>query len=295
MVSLVKLSSSNLDEFKKLYEKNFERATYDKDFFEYYTNQSFIPKILLKRFVKLFMFNGEYIGYIWYEVPINIQIKILSLYIDKQYVDIIDNSILKKFNDKYLIYESIESNINNTLLSNLGFKKVKLSKIMNLKLTDYNKKDEIKKIRYNLYNDINITFEKVDIKNDALLRCDVQNSIFKDIDRVPIDVEDIENDFKQDYYIEDLAIFMKINNNVVAYGQIIYTRKMFTVVNFGVIDAYRGKSLGKILLDYLINKAKDKNISELALGVAENNFNAISLYNWIGFSEEYNVSRWIRE
>ena len=155
--------------------------------------------------------------------------------------------------------------------------------------------DEINKIRCNLYHDTNITFDKVNIKNDALLRCDIQNRIFKDIDRVPIDVEDIENDFKQDYYIEDLAIFMKIDNNVVAYGQIIYTRKMFTVVNFGVIDTYRGKSLGKILLDYLINKAKDKNISELALGVDENNFNALSLYNWIGFRDDYTISRWIRE
>ena len=48
MVSLVRLSSSNLDEFKKLYEENFQRETYDKDFFEYYYNQSFIPKIFLK-------------------------------------------------------------------------------------------------------------------------------------------------------------------------------------------------------------------------------------------------------
>ena len=48
MVSLVRLSSSNLDEFKKLYEENFQRETYDKDFFEYYYNQSFIPKIFLR-------------------------------------------------------------------------------------------------------------------------------------------------------------------------------------------------------------------------------------------------------
>ena len=35
-------------------------------------------------------------------------------------------------------------------------------------------------------------------------------NVFINIDRVPIEVEDIENDIKQDYYIEDLSIF--INN-----------------------------------------------------------------------------------
>lgn len=311
MVSLVRLSSSNLDEFKKLYEENFQRETYDKDFFEYYYNQSFIPKIFLKKFVKLFMYNGEFIGYIWYEIPIDSQIKVFSLYVEDNYIDIITNDILKRFNEKYLVYESIENRNSNKLLSNLGFRKARPSIIMNLKLNEYNKTNEIKNLKSTLkydmkllnllniysnekYDDILISFQKVDIKNDALLRCEIQNNVFKNIDRVPIEVEDIENDFKQDYYIEDLAIFMKINNVVVAYGQIIYIRKMYTVVNFGVVDIFRGKGLGKLLLDNLISKAREKNISELALGVDKDNVNAISLYKWIGFNNRYDIARWER-
>ncbi|MBC5626712.1 GNAT family N-acetyltransferase [Clostridium sp. NSJ-49] len=311
MVSLVRLSSSNLDEFKKLYEENFQRETYDKDFFEYYYNQSFIPKIFLKKFVKLFMYNGEFIGYIWYEIPIDSQIKVFSLYVEDNYIDIITNDILKRFNEKYLVYESIENRNSNKLLSNLGFRKARPSIIMNLKLNEYNKTNEITNLKSTLkydmkllnllniysnekYDDILISFQKVDIKNDALLRCEIQNNVFKNIDRVPIEVEDIENDFKQDYYIEDLAIFMKINNVVVAYGQIIYIRKMYTVVNFGVVDIFRGKGLGKLLLDNLISKAREKNISELALGVDKDNVNAISLYKWIGFNNRYDIARWER-
>ncbi|CUN58486.1 GNAT family N-acetyltransferase [Clostridium disporicum] len=311
MVSLVRLSSSNLDEFKKLYEENFQRETYDKDFFEYYYNQSFIPKIFLKKFVKLFMYNGEFIGYIWYEIPIDSQIKVFSLYVEDNYIDIITNDILKRFNEKYLVYESIENRNNNKLLSNLGFRKARPSIIMNLKLNEYNKTNEITNLKSTLkydmkllnllniysnekYDDILISFQKVDIKNDALLRCEIQNNVFKNIDRVPIEVEDIENDFKQDYYIKDLAIFMKINNVVVAYGQIIYIRKMYTVVNFGVVDIFRGKGLGKLLLDNLISKAREKNISELALGVDKDNVNAISLYKWIGFNNRYDIARWER-
>ena len=311
MVSLVRLSSSNLDEFKKLYEENFQRETYDKDFFEYYYNQSFIPKIFLKKFVKLFMYNEEFIGYIWYEIPIDSQIKVFSLYVEDNYIDIITNDILKRFNEKYLVYESIENRNSNKLLSNLGFRKARPSIIMNLKLNEYNKTNEITNLKSTLkydmkllnllniysnekYDDILISFQKVDIKNDALLRCEIQNNVFKNIDRVPIEVEDIENDFKQDYYIEDLAIFMKINNVVVAYGQIIYIRKMYTIVNFGVVDIFRGKGLGKLLLDNLISKAREKNISELALGVDKDNVNAISLYKWIGFNNRYDIARWER-
>lgn len=311
MVSLVRLSSSNLDEFKKLYEENFKRETYDKDFFEYYTNQSFIPKIFLKKFVKLFMYNDEFIGYIWYEIPIDIQVKVFSLYVDDKYIDIINNNIFKKFNEKSLVYESIENINSNRLLSNLGFRKVRPSLLMSLKLSEYNKIDELESLKFNLIHDFNllnllnsysdevnknimISFQNVDIKNEALLRCEIQNNVFKNIDRVPIEVEDIENDFKQDYYIEDLAIFMRLNNIVVAYGQIIYIRKMYTVVNFGVVDIFRGKGLGKVLLGCLISKAIQKGISELALGVDEDNNNAISLYKWIGFKHKYNITRWER-
>ena len=182
---------------------------------------------------------------------------------------------------------------------------------MSLKVDDYKKGDEIENIKFNVQhnsnllnllnryseqknNIISVSFQKVDIKNEALLRCEIQNNVFRNIDRVPIEVEDIENDFKQEYYIEDLAIFMKLNNIVVAYGQIIYIRKMYTIVNFGVVDIFRGMGIGKLLLDNLISKAREKNIDELALGVDKNNINAISLYKWIGFKHRYDIARWER-
>ena len=156
MVSLVRLSSSNLDEFKKLYEENFKRETYDKDFFEYYTNQSFIPKMFSKKFVKLFMYNGEFIGYIWYELPIDIQVKVFSLYVEDKYIDIINNDIFKKFNEKSLVYESIENSSSNKLLNNLGFKKARPSLIMSLKVDDYKKGDEIENIKFNVQHNSNL-------------------------------------------------------------------------------------------------------------------------------------------
>ena len=69
---------------------------------------------------------------------------------------------------------------------------------------------------------------------------------------------------------------------------------MYTIVNFGVVDIFRGIGIGKLLLDNLISKAREKNIDELALGVDKNNINAISLYKWIGFKHRYDIARWER-
>lgn len=311
MVSLVRLSSANIDEFQKLCEKNFNKETYDKDFFEYYNSQNFFPKMFIKRFVKLFLYKGKFIGYIWYEMPIDIYVKVFSLYIEEKYIDTVNKNTFNKFNEKYLVYESIENSDNNKLLQNLGFKITKPTIMMKLQTSYYDRKYDIKKIYksainnkkllylvnnyFNEYNKVvNITFTKVNPKTEILLRCEVQNDIFENNNRVPIEIEDIENDIKQDYYIDDLAIFMRINNSVVAYGQIIYIRKKYTVVNFGVVNGLRGFGLGKLLLDHLINKAINKGIDEVVLRVDNKNLNAISLYEWIGFKSTYNIVRWER-
>ena len=121
----------------------------------------------------------------------------------------------------------------NEMLSKLGFKKVKPSILMIMNLINYNKtqqtdnlisslkynKDLLKKINI-LYNsnidEVKISIEKVVLKKDEELRCKLQNSIFSSSTRVPLEVEDIENDIEQEYYIEDLSLFIKVNNTVPA-------------------------------------------------------------------------------
>ena len=138
------------------------------------------------------------------------------------------------------------------MLSKLGFKKVKPSILMNMNLEDYNKTQEINNLitslknninllktinllyNYNI-NEVNISIEKVVLNRDEELRCKLQNSIFSASTRVPLEVEDIENDIEQDYYIKDLSLFIKVNNIAIGYGQIIYNRDMYTVVNLSLI------------------------------------------------------------
>ena len=311
MVLLERLSSNNFENFKTLNLERFSKESYDKNFFEYYENEKFFLKIFLKKFVKLFIYDKEVIGYIWYEVPVEIPVRVWSLYVKPEYLNLLSPNILNSFNNTVLSYETCDDEANNEMLSKLGFQKVKPSILMSMNLKNYNKAQQTYKlvsslkddpyllnkinILYNSnMNNIKISIEKVVLNKDEELRCKLQNSIFSASTRIPLEVEDIENDIQQDYYIEDLSVFIKINNVAIGYGQIIYNRDMYTVVNFGIIKEFRNFGLGKILLDSLIDKAKNMNIDELFIRVEETNYSALKLYNWIGFSPKSIINRWER-
>ena len=293
MVLLERLSSNNFENFKNLNLERFSKENYDKNFFEYYENEKFFLKIFLKKFVKLFIYRKEVIGYIWYEIPVEMPVRVWSLYIKPEYIDLLSPEILKSFNNTILSYETCNDEDTNRMLINLGFKKVKPSLLMNIELSNYNKAAQVALLKNslehnsnvinslnNLYNgnirNINITTEKVLLDRDEELRCKIQNSVFSATTRIPLEVEDIQNDIEQDYYMEDLSLFIKLNN---------------IVVNFGILKEFRGYGFGKILLNELINAAKKMQINELFIRVEENNYSALKLYNWIGFKSKSIINK----
>lgn len=311
MVLLERLSSNNFENFKNLNLERFSKENYDKNFFEYYENEKFFLKIFLKKFVKLFIYRKEVIGYIWYEIPVEMPVRVWSLYIKPEYIDLLSPEILKSFNNTILSYETCNDEDTNRMLINLGFKKVKPSLLMNIELSNYNKAAQVALLKNslehnsnvinslnNLYNgnirNINITTEKVLLDRDEELRCKIQNSVFSATTRIPLEVEDIQNDIEQDYYMEDLSLFIKLNNIAIGYGQIIFNRDMYTVVNLGILKEFRGYGFGKILLNELINAAKKMQINELFIRVEENNYSALKLYNWIGFKSKSIINKWER-
>lgn len=311
MVLLERLSSNNFENFKILNLERFSNESYDKNFFEYYDKEKFLLKIFLKKFVKLFIYNKKVIGYIWYEVPIEIPIRIWSLYIKPEYLNVLSPNILNSFNNTVLSYEACDDEINNKMLSKLGFRKVRPSILMNMHLRYYNKllyideiilslknNNKLLETLNSLYNynftELNISIDKFIINKEEDLRCKLQNSIFSSSTRVPLEIVDIKNDIEQDYYIEDLALFIRLNDIAIGYGQIIYNRNMYTVVNFGLIKEFQAFGLGKVLLNSLIQKLKNKGVDELFIRVEDDNYNAFKLYNWIGFTPKSIINRWER-
>ncbi|MBS5937564.1 GNAT family N-acetyltransferase [Clostridium sp.] len=295
---LEKLTLHNMDIFKEIYSKNFEEINYNKDFFKSYDSQNFLIKFLYRKSIRLIKVNEIYIGYIWYESTSSKYTKVWALYIDFKYMGLLNKNILSIFNNNLLSYEALDTLQNSIVLESLGFTKKKYTLLLKLNLKTYeDKKDEyIKEVKFKLRlnNTINFYTRIFEPGKDEILRCDIQNDIFEQWNRLPLNTEDIYADMAQDYYINELCIFAILNNEYVGYGQIIYNRSMFTIVNFGIVSKYRGLGFGNLFLNEMIEYAKNYGIDNLYIRVDSDNIKAINLYRKIGFLDENKVLVWER-
>ena len=295
---LEKLTLHNMDSFRKIYYKNFQEINYNKDFFKSYENQNFLIKFLYRKFIRLIKVNDKYVGYIWYEGTSSKYTKVWALFVDFKYMGLLKKSILSYFDNYILSYEALDTLQNSLILEALGFEKKKYTLLLKLNINTYeDKKEEYLKeaiFKLRIKEHINFYTRKMVNGKDETLRCDIQNDIFEQWNRLPLTTEDIYADMAQDYYINDLCIFAILNNEYIGYGQIIYNRSMFTIVNFGITSKYRGLGLGKVFLNDIIKYAKDYGIDDLYIRVDSSNVKAINLYRKIGFIDENKILIWER-
>lgn len=282
MFSYEKLDNNNLDAFNKLLLKSKRDTFYKLDFYEIYNEKSFISKYFIRKLVKLIIYNNKYIGYIWFDYSSNNAHKINDIYFDKDYLNIIDNNCLKGFNNNILLCEVFENRYSLELLSKLKMSKYKTTLLMILDNKNIDKGM--------VSNGIICSYKK---KKDAKIRCIIQNSAFRENDRIPLTIQDIENDENQNYFIDDLCLFIVVNNKAVGYGQIIYSKGIYSVVNLGILKEYRGMGYGKDLLNALIGLAIKKGIKDLYIRVELTNYNAEKLYEKCGFKEVGFISSWL--
>ena len=305
MVMLERLSLNNMNIFKELYNKNFEEASYNKDFFRCYEEQNFLIKYIYRKFIRLIKVDNNYIGYIWYEGGYGQYIKVWALYIDVDFKDLINYSTLSYFDKNILCYEEFDSLRTNILLNKLGFSKENYTLLLKMNITNYNynvlqmqlenEKQNSLKYNMNIDNYADVSIRNLNIGKDEILRCNIQNDIFAQLDRKPLNVDDIYADMTQDYFIQDLCFLGIHNNDYIGYGQIIFNRNMYTIVNFGIVAKYRGKGLSKIFLSKIVDAAKNYGIEELFIRVDSTNLKAINLYKWIGFKEVNKILVWERK
>lgn len=301
---LEKLTLSNMEILKKLYFDSLKESSYNKDFFKCYDNQNFIIKFLYRKFIKIIKLNNVSVGYIWYEAPIDNFIKVWALYIDYRYINELSKQILSSFNNYILSYEAIDTSKNAIILENLGFRINNGTLFMEMNLDNYDNSKKINDIHLKLVENLyikknfnsNVCFStrKLVVGVDEELRCNIQNNIFGELNRRPLLLEDIYGDMAQDYYLKDLCVFGMVNNSYIGYGQIIFSREMFTVVNFGIVKEFRGMGLGKLLLDEIILYANRAGIRKISIRVDCSNEKAIDLYKWIGFNEKNKILIWER-
>ena len=289
MISIEKLSLFNIDKLRSLYETEEDSYLCDKCFFDIYDKESFLIKYIIRKQVLLFKFNDEYIGYIWHEYPQSGQCcTIYGISFKNEYIEYITPDILESLKFNSLKLDIIQNNKNKLIMSRLGFNIQFKSIVMNLNLKN-TILDE-----FTVYDDID--FKHFKTNKDEGLRCEVQNSIFKDKNRIPLTINDIYEEENEDYFIDDFCVFLKNScDDILGYGQIILTRNEYTIVNFGILEQYRMKGYGEILLRYLIELCRINSIDDIYIRVENSNEKAINLYSKVGFKKVRSCITWDRQ
>lgn len=283
MVTFERLNIRNFQSFKSLLEESREKVEFTEDFYKYYDSKSFIFKFIIRKLVKLIKVDDSYVGYFWIENPSPNNTKLSDMFIKEEYLKYFNSRLPLVLNSNVIIYECLENDYSLNLLKKLSLTRIKLTYLMKINSRDLDLKNININISYALYNP----------KSDAQIRCNLQNEIFKEDSRIPLSIEDIYYDEEQDYYLEDLSVFIKLKNRIIGYGQIIYSREMYTLVNFGILPGFRSKGYGEALISKLVNLSKEKGIDNIFIRVEYDNLAARKLYDRVGFKEVGKFSTWL--
>ncbi len=284
MHKLISLTLKNIESFRKISKINTNFSLSNKDFFEQYDNSNIIQKLFLRKTVNLLLEEDNYIGYIWFEKHTKYHSSINSINVieDDNLVYCYKTLISSLVSNSLITYECEDNGMNIDILTELGFTRLKGVMELEVECKEY----------FNTLVSSNITFSIVKKDKNEKERCLLQNEIFKNDDRIPINIEDIYYDEAQEYYFNKGAIFIELDNIPIGYGQIIVEDKAAIIVNFGIVEKYRKEGYGKVLLRYLLNIAMDNDFSKVSLKVDSNNVFALKLYSSLGFNVKKEVYTW---
>ena len=284
MYKLISLSLKNIQDFRELNQFNTNFSLSNKNFFELYDNSNIIQKLFLRKNVNLLLEKNNYIGYIWFEKHNKHHSTINSINVveDNNLICFYKTLISPLVSNNLITYECEDNKINMNILNKLGFERGNGFIELEKECIGY----------LNTFAADKITFSVVKKDRDEKARCLLQNEIFKNDDRIPINVEDIYYDEAQEYYFDKGAMFIKFDNIPIGYGQIIIEDKVVSIVNFGIIEKCRKKGYGKVLLRHLLNIAMDNDFSRVSLKVDSNNVVALKLYISLGFNVKKEFYTW---
>lgn len=287
MVFLEKLSLFNIDHFRRLYNKNENAYVCDKSFFEIYDKESFIIKYIIRKQIKLFKVNNEYVGYIWFEYPCDQGFSnIYAIYLKDEYIHLLNSKILSFFNIDTFKFDMFANSKAYNIMKKLNFNVNSQNILMKMKTNTFGSEFDISQV----------TFKHFKEGQDEQLRCTIQNSVFNEKNRIPLTIEDVYREEDEDYYISNFGVFIcNYFGHAVGYGQIIYNNGLYTIVNIGILHNYRNQGYGEMLVRYLIELCYKNSIKNVYIRVDKNNTTALSLYTKIGFKEYQSFVSWYKD
>ena len=282
MYNLASLTLKNINSFRIINKDNTNFSLSNKNFFEEYDNSNIIQKMFLRKNVYLLSeevgkrLEINYIGYIWIEKHSKhySSINSINVLVGNDLLNCYKALIRPLVSNSLITYECECNDVNVDILRKLGFKKSRGFMELEKQCLEY----------YNAQAPEDVTFSIIEKNKDEELRCTLQNEIFKNNNRIPINVEDIYYDEAQEYYFDNGSILINLCGTPIGYGQIIVEGNMAIIVNFGIIGKHRKEGYGKVLLINLLNVAMKNNFSKISLKVDSNNVAALNLYFSLGFN-----------
>jgi ribosomal protein S18 acetylase RimI-like enzyme len=273
MYKLEGLNNININLLKNIYIT--DEYKFKSNLKEILNSSNFLRRLLLWKNIKFLKVYDEYIGFIWFNKVDKNSYKINSMKLMGSYNSIEYYSMLLDVVKKNSIvfFYCRDSEPEYSVLTRLGFEKRRVILEM---------KKNLKGLELLSDNSL-ITFRNFEKNKDEKLRCKIQNHVFSDLSRAPINEEDIYYEQCQKYYIENGCIFINYKGKSVGYGQIISDNDKAYLVNFGILEEYRNKGLGKILLKHLLNQCYLLNYKEIYLKCNDENSAALNLYKTTGF------------
>ncbi|KRQ87030.1 putative N-acetyltransferase YycN [Caloramator mitchellensis] len=137
----------------------------------------------------------------------------------------------------------------------------------------------------------NLSVERMKITEQESLRVELQNKIFGNlINRKVLTVSEVIAEEKKKEFLKDLCFFLKYQDKYIGYGQIVINNEGYFLINFGILEEFRGKGYAKLFLSEILKNAKNYGVETLYLKVDNYNLKAIKLYEDLGFEELINVA-----
>ena len=262
----------------------------NENLYDMYRKSSLFNKIQYRTGTRIITYQNEPILLIWSETrSYNVRIRSIIPLTDKEkleqipledVMDVFRDSLPQHLDIHQFEYTVVRNAMNDHILSLLNFKMRRGIKRMHMNLKDLKMTGEP------------VTMKKFKIE-DIRARVDIQNRIFDNKYRLPINSADILIEISKKTYIPELSYFYLHENQYIGYGQINKSENHYFLVNFGIVPEFRGKKLSKDFLIHLLQKGREFGIKELYLDVNEQNEKAVNLYKNIGFQDKQSNCSWL--
>ncbi|MFH5835318.1 GNAT family N-acetyltransferase [Proteiniclasticum sp. C24MP] len=274
---------NQLLDYKKFNELN-------ENLYGMYGKSSLFNKIQYRSGTRIITHQDEPILIIWSETrSYNVKIRSIIPLIDSEKLEKIPlDDVMEVFRDSLpqhleihqFEYVVIRNEINDRILELLNFKMRRGIKRMHMNLSELMEPAHP------------VSMKKFQIE-DIKARVDIQNRIFDNKYRLPINSADILIEISKKSYIPELSYFYQHQNHYIGYGQINKSENLYFLVNFGIIPEYRRRKLSKDFLLHLLQKAREYGIKEIYLDVNEQNEKAVGLYEKAGFKDKQSNCSWL--